>query len=141
MLILTVYSFMRLISSIFIFVILHLALFGAAQDRPVKSIDFKRVKLHEDIDQLQNVISEQFNSPKSKQLWSSKYVNWYETGVDSIQSVIELDTALTHRLKVKYLTGLIILMQEYHKGILQNLLLYEAGFDFFKTYINVVNSD
>ena len=141
MLILTVYSFIRLISSIFIFIILHLAFFGSTQDHPVKSIDFKRVKLHEDIDQLQQVISEQFNSPKSKQLWSSKYVNWNEAGVDSMQSVLELDTALTHRLKVKYLTGLIILMQEYHKGMSQNPLLYEAGFDFLKTYVNVVNAD
>ena len=141
MLILTVYSFMRLLSSIFIFIILHLAYFGATQDRPVKSIDFKRLKLHEDIDQLQQVISKHFNSLKSTSLWNSKDVNWFETGVDSMQTVIELDTVLTHRLKVKYLTGLIILMQEYHKGISQNPLLYEDGFDFFKGYINVVDAD
>jgi TolA-binding protein len=48
---------MRLRSSIFVFIILHVAFAGISQERPVKSVDFKRIKLHEDIDQLQQNLS------------------------------------------------------------------------------------
>ena len=121
---------MRLTPTIFIFIILHSAFLAISQDRPIKTVDIKRIKLHEDIDQLQQSISRQFNLPITEHISQSEDLFWHKRAVDSMQAVFEYDTVLTHRLKVKYLTGLIILMQEYQKIMLQKPLLYEAGINF-----------
>ena len=102
---------MRLTSSILIFIILHLALLANSQEGQIRSIDIKRVKLHEDIDQLQKEILLQANITSKKTVSEPEDLCWCNEGVDSLQSVLESDSTLNHRLKVKYLTGLIIMMQ------------------------------
>lgn len=132
---------MRLRSSIFVFIILHVAFAGISQERPIKSVDFKRVKLHEDIDQLQQAILVQTNDSRTIPIEESKESSWYREGVDSLQAVLESDSSLTHRLKVKYLSGLIILLQVYTKIYVQKQSPIDHGIKFLKAYIDAVDAD
>jgi len=132
---------MRLTSSILIFIILHLALLANSQEGQIRSIDIKRVKLHEDIDQLQKEILLQANITSKKTVSEPEDLCWCNEGVDSLQSVLESDSTLNHRLKVKYLTGLIIMMQEYHKVNGQKQSPIDNGIKFLKAYIDAVEAD
>ena len=132
---------MRLISPIFIFIILHLAFLGIAQNIPSKSIDFRRLKLHEDIDRLQQEILQNPNSLITKGTRQFENLSWCIDGVDSLQNLIEIDTTLVHRYKVKYLTGLFVLMDNFHKDKSLKSLRQKAGNHFLNAYINVIEAD
>ena len=132
---------MRLTSFILIFIMLHFALLANSQEGKIRPIDIKRVKLNEDIDQLQKAILLQANSTFKKNVRESEETYWYSKGVDSLQSVLESDSTLDHRLKVKYLTGLIIIMQEYYKVSALKQSPDDNGIKYFKAYNDAVEAD
>jgi len=95
-----------------------MALTAAGQDSSHTLIDIRRVKLHEDIDGLQARICALDGKP-DKMVVISKDIDLdllltdiYTRQTDALQLEIEKNVASDHRIKVKYLSGLNILLEE-----------------------------
>lgn len=95
-----------------------MALTAAGQDSSHTLIDIRRVKLHEDIDGLQARICALDGKP-DKMIVISKDIDLdllltdiYTRQTDALQLEIEKNVASDHRIKVKYLSGLNILLEE-----------------------------
>ena len=95
-----------------------MALTAAGQDSSHTLIDIRRVKLHEDIDGLQARICALDGNP-DKMIVISKDIDLdllltdiYTRQTDALQLDIEKNVASDHRIKVKYLSGLNILLEE-----------------------------
>ena len=132
---------MRLIYYILFLVLLHNPFKGVAQETAVRKVDFKRVKIHEDIDELQRSFRQFYSNQAGNSLSGKDSGNgWYQKSIDSLQNIIEFDSALSHRLKVKYLTGLLVLLQSSIEP-LRNFKEEKEGFDLIKAYENIVLAD
>ena len=89
-------------------------------------IDIRRIKLHEDIDALQKqVISlgggkQQLATISNDPDLNLLYTDVYTRQLDLLQEEVEANASLDHRIKVKYLTGLIQIM----RGFIDN---WQAG--------------
>ncbi len=133
---------MRLTFSILLFAFMNAPFVGISQESSLSSVDFKRVKLHEDIDRLQLRLLSPVDSTQNQTHLELADVNpWYTMRLDSMQYFFESDTALPHRLKVKYLTGLILLLQESIERKRQDLVDEKYGTDLLSAYARVVKTD
>ena len=104
---------------LFIWILLPFMVFSAAgQDSSRTVIDIRRVKLHEDIDGLQSKICALDGKP-DKMIVISRDLDLdllltdiYTRQTDALQLEIEKNNAADHRIKVKYLSGLSMLLNE-----------------------------
>jgi hypothetical protein len=92
-------------------------------------IDFRRIKLHEEIDGLQSRICA-LDGKADKMIVISRDIDLdllltdiYTRQTDSLQLEIEKNTTVDHRIKVKYLTGLNILLEELLRSLRSNAML------------------
>lgn len=108
-------------------------------------IDIRRLKLHEDIDGFQKQMlllggGSQYSAAISKDPdLDLLYTDIYTRQLDLLQTEVEVNSVLDHRVKVKYLTGLTLMM----KGFIDS---WQAGkipagqgvvlFSAYKTYMN-----
>ena len=108
-------------------------------------IDIRRLKLHEDIDGYQKQMlslggGSQYSATISKDPdLDLLYTDTYTRQLDLLQTEVEVNPLLDHRVKVKYLTGLTLMM----KGFIDS---WQAGkipagqgvvlFSAYKTYMN-----
>jgi hypothetical protein len=119
----------------------------ALQDTLNYRIDIRRVKMHEDIDKLQQQI---FGSSSEKEkfvhLVESVDINFllsdiYSRQIDFVQDSIERSQVLDHRLKVKYLTGLSNLLKSYYTGYSKKSFAPEKGVVLFTQYMDMMAAD
>ncbi len=107
----------------FTFFIFSLSTALVAQDTGKFSIDIRRVKLHEDIDHQQDILCGK--APLRDKLLKSKFntdlafllTDLFIRQTDDLQDFIETDKNTDHRIKVKYLTGLLLMLEKYDTGI------------------------
>jgi len=105
-----------------------MAFSAVGQDSSHVAIDIRRVKLHEDIDGLQSRICALDGKP-DKMIVISRDLDLdllltdiYTRQTDALQLEIEKNPAADHRIKVKYLSGLNILLEELLKSFRSNVL-------------------
>jgi hypothetical protein len=114
---------------LFILILLPFMAFSAAgQDSSHTVIDIRRVKLHEDIDGLQTRICALDGKP-DKMIVISRDLDLdlllsdiYTRQTDALQLEIEKNKAADHRIKVKYLSGLNILLEELLRSFRTNTM-------------------
>ncbi len=98
--------------------LLFMAFTAAGQDSSRSLIDIRRVKLHEDIDGLQARICALDGKPDKMIVISRDQdldlllTDIYTRQTDILQQEIEKNAAADHRIKVKYLSGLNILLED-----------------------------
>ncbi len=98
--------------------LLFMAFTAAGQDSSRSLIDIRRVKLHEDIDGLQERICALDGKPDKMIVISRDQdldlllTDIYTRQTDILQQEIEKNAAADHRIKVKYLSGLNILLED-----------------------------
>ncbi len=87
------------------------------------TIDIRRVKLHEDIDSFQRKILSkdgvydlEFNLASDPDL-NLLITDIYTRRVDDLQNLIERSASADHRIKVKYLTGLLFTVQACYQNL------------------------
>jgi hypothetical protein len=104
-------------------------------------IDFKRVRLHEDIDRIQVEIS-RIRLPETivNDRYQSIPQGWYLERIDSLQKVIETSVHLSHRLQVKYLTGVLVLLQSIFEQK-QRIKDEYSGNELINCYLAVIEID
>jgi len=114
---------------LFIWFLLPFMAFSAAgQDSSHTVIDIRRVKLHEDIDDLQSKICALDGKPDKMIVISGDLdldlllTDIYTRQTDALQLEIEKNAAADHRIKVKYLSGLNILLEELLRSFRSNTL-------------------
>lgn len=119
----------------------------AAADTSGYKIDIRRVKLHEDIDKLQqNLLEADGTKDKLIAPVEDNDVNLALTDilirqVDVLQDSLEMSTVLDHRLKVKYLTSVHQFLKGYYTGWNQRLLAPEKGLILFAEYAEILEAD
>ncbi len=113
----------------FIWILLPFMAFSAAgQDSSHTVIDIRRVKLHEDIDGLQSRICALDGKPDKMIVISRDQdldlllTDIYTRQTDALQLEIEKNGAADHRIKVKYLSGLNILLEDLLRSFRSNTL-------------------
>ncbi|WP_336516148.1 hypothetical protein [Pollutibacter soli] len=133
--------FLILISILF----LNVALAG--QDTVKYKIDIRRVKMHEDIDKLQDQILKRSNiAEKLFYTASNPEVNTmlrdtYSKELDVVQDTIERSSKFDHRLKVKYLMGLSHMLKGYYNGFSKKWFSPEKGIVLFSEYNELMLAD
>lgn len=119
----------------------------AAIDTSGFKIDIRRVKLHEDIDKVQqNLLAADGKKDKFIDAVEDKDVNLALSDimirqVDVLQDSLEMTTTLDHRLKVKYLTALLQFIRVYHSGWTQKYLAPEKGLILFAAFSELMEAD
>ena len=112
----------------FIMFICSLSTALVAQDKGKLSIDIRRIKLHEDIDRKQDFLCG--TAPLRDRLLKSKLdedlafllTDLFIRQTDDLQNFIETDKTTDHRIKVKYLTGLLLMLEKYDIGTKSGLI-------------------
>ncbi len=105
-----------------------MAFSAAGQDSSHVAIDIRRVKLHEDIDDLQSRICALDGKP-DKMIVISRDLDLdllltdiYTRQTDALQLEIEKNPAADHRIKVKYLSGLNMLLEDLLRSLRSNAM-------------------
>jgi len=119
----------------------------ASQDTGRNSVDIRRAKLHEDIDQWQLKVLE-VDGRKDDIVFACKDddVNLMITDlmtrqVNLVQDSLEISKVLDHRLKVKYLTGLQHMLRGYVKGWSNRSFPPEKAVVLYNQYIDMMHAD
>ncbi len=110
-------------------------------------IDIRRVKLHEDIDKVQSDISlmdgkkDSFINQTGDVDLDLLITDYLTRQVDEMQQGIESSVVYDHRLKVKYLSGLLFMLSGFYDGL--HAGTYAAGMApvFFDAYKKLVAAD
>ena len=131
----------------FILFICSLSSALVAQDSAKLSIDIRRVKLHEDINRQQDFLCG--TAPLRDKLLKSKLDNdlaflltdLFIRQTDDLQDFIETDKNKDHRIKVKYLTGLLLMLEKYDAGIKTDILERGQGIILFDVYKQLMLAD
>jgi len=104
------------------------------------AIDIRRIQLHEDIDALQ-IRLYGVDGKQDKIIAVSRDLDLnlfltdvYTRQVDLLQNEIEVDKALDHRAKIKYLTGLKIALDGGYGALRSGQLSAEAAIQLFEAY-------
>jgi len=104
------------------------------------AIDIRRIQLHEDIDALQ-IRLYGVDGKQDKIIAVSRDLDLnlfltdvYTRQVDLLQNEIEIDKALDHRSKIKYLTGLKIALDGGYGALRSGQLSAEAAIQLFEAY-------
>lgn len=119
----------------------------AAIDTGGYKIDIRRLKLHEDIDKVQqNLLAADGKKDKFIDALADKDVNLALTDImirqiDVLQDSLETSGTLDHRLKVKYLSALFQFMRVYHNGWTQRTLAPEKGLILFAEFSELMDAD
>lgn len=111
-----------------------------AQDNGNLSIDIRRIKLHEDIDLKQDFLCG--TAPLRGKLLKSTLdtdlafllTDLFIRQTDDLQDFIETDKTTDHRIKVKYLTGLLLMLEKYDAGIKTGIIEPGQGIILFDVY-------
>ncbi|MFN5421831.1 MAG: hypothetical protein ACK5AO_01070 [bacterium] len=117
---------MQILRFIFVLLLFPICSFANHFDTGRVQIDIRRVKLHEDIDGLQKQIvslgggTQHLAAISKDQDLDLLYTDVYTRQLDLVQHEIEDNPSLDHRIKVKYLTGLTLMM----KGFIES---WQAG--------------
>jgi len=120
---------------------------NAAVDTTGYKIDIRRVKLHEDIDKLQqNLLEADGKKDKMIAAVDDYDVNLALTDilirqVDVWQDTLETSITLDHRLKVKYLTALHQLVRGFYNGWTQRILAPEKGLILYAEFSELLETD
>jgi hypothetical protein len=131
----------------FILFICSLSTALVAQDTSKVSIDIRRVKLHEDIDRQQDIICG--TTPLRDKMLKSKLdtdlafilTDLFIRQIDDLQDFIEIDKTTDHRIKVKYLTGLLLMLEKYDSGIKTGIVEPGQGIILFDVYKELLLAD
>lgn len=112
----------------------------ASPDTSRLVIDIRRVQLHEDIDALQ-VKLYGVDGKQDRIIAASRDIDLnllltdvYTRQVDMLQNEIEADTALDHRAKIKYLTGLKITLDGGYTALRTSQISAETAIQLFDAY-------
>ena len=133
---------------LFIWILLPFMAFSAAgQDSSHTVIDIRRVKLHEDIDGLQTRICALDGKP-DKMIVISRDLDLdllltdiYTRQTDALQRAIEKNVETDHRIKVKYLSGLTILLEELLRSFRSNALSASEAATLLEAYKQYMGLD
>ena len=133
---------------LFIWILLPFMAFSAAgQDSSHTVIDIRRVKLHEDIDGLQTRICALDGKP-DKMIVISRDLDLdllltdiYTRQTDALQRAIEKNIETDHRIKVKYLSGLTILLEELLRSLRSNALSASEAATLLEAYRQYMGLD
>lgn len=133
----------------FIFVLLFFPLFSSAshQDTGRVQIDIRRVKLHEDIDGLQKQIvslgggSHQLAAISKDPDLDLLFTDVYTRQLNLVQQEVEDDPAIDHRIKVKYLTGLTLMMKGFIDAWQSGNIPAGQGVVLFSAYKQYMDAD
>jgi hypothetical protein len=110
-------------------------------------IDIRRVKLHEDIDQAQRRICEldarndNFVSLSGNADIDLQLTDIYTRQTDELQRNIELESGMDHRIKVKYLTGLNLLLDGFLGNVGKDGFVPPQGLLLFDAYRKYMKAD
>ena len=136
------------ISALFIiFFLVSLSTAFAAQDTGRVSIDIRRIKLHEDIDKQQEnlcglpPLSDKFLQRKVDADLALLLTDFFLRQTDDLQLAIEQDKNTDHRIKVKYLTGLLLLLEKYDAAMKSGIIEAGQGVVLFETYKKLMVAD
>lgn len=128
-------------------VLFQVGLLWAAPDTGTRRIDIRRVKLHEDIDKLQNSILET-DGKKDDLIYAVRDddINLIITDlmirqVNVMQDSLENHSKLDHRLKVKYLTGLQNMLRGYQNGWSRRVFAPEKGVLLYTQFLEMMEAD
>ena len=133
---------------LFTWILLPFMAFSAAgQDSSHTVIDIRRVKLHEDIDGLQTRICALDGKP-DKMIVISRDLDLdllltdiYTRQTDALQRAIEKNVETDHRIKVKYLSGLTILLEELLRSFRSNALSASEAATLLEAYKQYMGLD
>lgn len=110
-------------------------------------IDIRRVKLHEDIDQAQRRIcgldarNDNFVSLSGNADIDLQLTDIYTRQTDELQQRIEWDAGMDHRIKVKYLTGLNLLLDNFLGNVGKDGFVPSQGLLLFDAYRKYMKAD
>jgi hypothetical protein len=119
----------------------------AMPDTSKYKIDIRRVKLHEDIDKLQQqALKEDGQADELVKACNDEDLNLLITDaltrqVDDLQDSIERNSLLDHRLKVKYLRGIEGLLKGFLDGWRYKRLSTENTVPLFAQYLEMMEAD
>jgi hypothetical protein len=138
----------RWFTLVLFFLLIHLTSFAwSGSDTGRLAIDIRRVQLHEDIDALQ-IRLYGVDGKQDKIIAVSRDIDLnllltdvYTRQVDVLQNEIETDKALDHRAKIKYLTGLKIVLNGSYSGLRTSQLSAETAIQLFEAYKVYYNKD
>lgn len=133
---------------LFTWILLPFMAFSAAgQDSSHTVIDIRRVKLHEDIDGLQTRVCALDGKP-DKMIVISRDLDLdllltdiYTRQTDALQRAIEKNVETDHRIKVKYLSGLTILLEELLRSFRSNALSASEAATLLEAYRQYMGLD
>lgn len=138
---------MRIVRVVFLLFISLPAFSRAFQDTGKTQIDIRRLKYHEDIDAIQKKLAgadgredgliEIGGDEDVNLLLSSLFL----TQTDQLQDRVERDGQMDHRLKVKYLAGIQIMLDSYHAAWKQGEVVAGSGVLFFEAFTTYMEAD
>jgi hypothetical protein len=120
---------------------------AALSDTGKVQIDIRRIKLHEDIDAFQKQVisleggSQQLAVLNKDQDLDLLFTDIYTRQLDLLQAEIEVSTNLDHRTKVKYLTGLTLMMKGFIDSWQAGKIVAGQGVIIFSAYQQYMNAD
>jgi hypothetical protein len=121
--------------------------FASMQDTIGYKIDIRRVKLHEDIDKIQVQLLEADGVRDHLiRVSGDEDVNLALTDImirqlDVLQDSLETTTTLDHRLKVKYLTGVLQVLRTFQTGWMHGSFAPEKGLILFAEFSELMAAD
>jgi hypothetical protein len=143
------YSIIMPVRLLLLFLLGAIPLVGlaAVSDTVGYRIDIRRVKLHEDIDRIQAQLLE--TGGKKERLIrvsGDEDVNLALTDIlirqlDLLQDSLETTSSLDHRLKVKYLSGVLQVLRTFQSGWLQGSFEPEKGLILFAEFSELMAAD
>jgi hypothetical protein len=121
--------------------------FASMADTIGYKIDIRRVKLHEDIDKIQVQVLEMDGvRDRLIRVSGDEDVNLALTDImirqlDVLQDSLETTATLDHRLKVKYLTGVLQVLRAFQTGWMQGSFAPEKGLILFAEFSELMAAD
>lgn len=121
--------------------------FASMADTIGYKIDIRRVKLHEDIDKIQVQVLEMDGvRDRLIRVSGDEDVNLALTDImirqlDVLQDSLETTATLDHRLKVKYLTGVLQVLRTFQTGWMQGSFAPEKGLILFAEFSELMAAD
>jgi len=134
----TFFTISLIFSSIFVF---------ASVDTGQNVIDIRRIKLHEDIDKLQNKVLpfstvNNLNFPINQIEPINLFIEDILTQqINTLQDSLEFTTQLDHRLKVRYLTGISLMLSNYLDARYRETIKAESFIMLYNEFVALMNAE
>ena len=119
----------------------------ASVDTGQNVIDIRRIKLHEDIDKLQNKVLpfstvNNLNFPISQIEAINLFIEDILTQqINTLQDSLEFTTQLDHRLKVRYLTGISLMLSNYLDARYRETIKAESFIMLYNEFVALMNAE